>query len=330
MVDTSITGDTAMNKQRLKEFLLDNVGNDSDLDALINMVSQRGITDESNAGIAKAYDEVLRLRNLKADKYQLVADEKPDWKDLSEYEKLTLLGSDKQKQYYDEYAKRIADINNTYKDGFNAELPLEDRIKILARRKARIAGENEMWHTKLNNEPEPQNWWYKDKADTTTAKNTAAANKAKPKTTPKKGTKMRQTINEVISNAEEKAFYAAGKAAQTADNILNSKEFETAKKAFTGIPQSLNNEFEAAKNKAQTAFDNSFIGKSYHTAQYVGLKTKQAAVNTGKVAKLVYDNRKTIGKYALGGVVVAGVLANLMDNGGQQTNAQLYGQQPLY
>lgn len=319
-----------MDKQRLKEFLFDNVGDDSDLNALAEIVNRRNITDFSNSGLAEAYDRVLYLRSLKAGKYQIVADEKPDWNDLSEYEKLVLLGKDKQKQYYDEYTKRIADINDKYKDGFNPDLPIEDRIKILARRKARIAGESEMWHTALQNEPEPQSWWYKDKIEPNTSAGTYTAAKNTVKTPPKKGQKMRQTINEVISNVEEKTFYAAGKAAQTANNVINSKEFEAAKKAFTGIPNALNDEIKAVKNKAQNAFDDSFIGKSYYTAKYIGLKTKQTALNTARLSKLAYDNRKTIGKYAVGGVVAAGVLANIMDNGGQQTNSQLYGQQPLY
>lgn len=39
---------------------------------------------------------------------------------------------------------------------------------------------------------------------------------------------------------------------------------------------------------------------------------------------------KKAGAIGLGAVVAGGVIANLMGNGGQQTNAQLYGQQPIY
>lgn len=39
---------------------------------------------------------------------------------------------------------------------------------------------------------------------------------------------------------------------------------------------------------------------------------------------------KKAGAIGLGAIVAGGVIANLMGNGGQQTNAQLYGQQPIY
>ena len=39
---------------------------------------------------------------------------------------------------------------------------------------------------------------------------------------------------------------------------------------------------------------------------------------------------KRAGAFGIGAIVVGGVLANMMGNGGQQSNAQLYGQQPLY
>ena len=39
---------------------------------------------------------------------------------------------------------------------------------------------------------------------------------------------------------------------------------------------------------------------------------------------------KTLGRMALGGAFMVGLVSALSSNKGQQTNAQLYGQQPLY
>lgn len=147
-----------INQQRLRDFLNDNVGNDNDLAALTDIVTQRGITDYSNVGLAKAYDEVLRLRSLKADGYQLVADTKPEWKDLSDYEKLVLLGKDKQKQFYDEYMRNIVDINQRYANAY--ELPETDRIHQLGQRRRDINILNSAMQSNLNNTPEPKNWYY--------------------------------------------------------------------------------------------------------------------------------------------------------------------------
>ena len=39
---------------------------------------------------------------------------------------------------------------------------------------------------------------------------------------------------------------------------------------------------------------------------------------------------KTLGKMAIGGALMYSLVSALSDSGGQQSNAQLYGQQPLY
>lgn len=219
-----------MNQQRLKEFLLDNVGDDRDLEALSAMVSQRNITDFSNGGLSKAYDEVLRLRNLKAGKYKIVADKKPEWNELSEYEKLVLLGKEKQKQYYDEYTKNVMAINHKYADAY--DLPETDRVLQLSKRKAELGRENAMWHLKLNVEPEPKDWYFTGEV--------ATPSSPKPK----------------------------------------RKLKTSAKQAGKGIP----------------------------TQPLHSRKAINAAVGVGTLA----------------------VLANLMNNNGEQSNAQLYGQRPLY
>lgn len=169
-----------MNKQRLKEFLLDNVGDDRDIEALSAMVSQRNITDFSNGVLSKAYDEVLRLRNLKAVKYRMVADKKPEWNELSEYEKLVLLGKEKQKQYYEQYTKNVMTINHKYAGAY--DLPETDRVLQLSKRKAELGRENALWHLKLNAEPEPKDWYFNGEVATPFS--------PKPKRKPKAGTKQ--------------------------------------------------------------------------------------------------------------------------------------------
>lgn len=77
------------------------------------------------------------------------------------------------------------------------------------------------------------------------------------------------------------------------------------------------------RNKRNEFFDRKNSVKIDQTGKVEHFKNK--ALGGGWGSKM-----KKAGAIGLGAVVAGGVIANLMGNGGQQTNAQLYGQQPIY
>ena len=77
------------------------------------------------------------------------------------------------------------------------------------------------------------------------------------------------------------------------------------------------------RNKKNEFFDRKNSVKIDQTGKVEHFKNK--ALGGGWGSKM-----KKAGAIGLGAIVAGGVIANLMGNGGQQTNAQLYGQQPIY
>lgn len=154
------------------------------------------------------------------------------------------------------------------------------------------------------------------------------------------------TANNDVTNAKDTAPKTTGKQTVNAGTTAQAgntpkiegiwgksgfnapQESETARK-YKAYLAGLNGEEGADLGKAR----DELIGHIKSTAPEEPLTSviaestehSEKAKMGGWVAKM-----KKAGAISLGAIVAGGVIANLMSNGGQQTNAQLYGQQPIY
>ena len=155
---------------------------------------------------------------------------------------------------------------------------------------------------------------------TTTTNDVTNANDTAPKTTGK------QTVNAGTTAQAGNTTKIEGIWGKSGFNA--PQESETARK-YKAYLAGLNGEEGADLGKAR----DELIGHIKSTAPEEPLTSVIAeSTEHSKKAKMGGwgAKMKKAGAIGLGAIVAGGVIANLMGNGGQQTNAQLYGQQPIY
>lgn len=148
-----------------------------------------------------------------------------------------------------------------------------------------------------------------------------------------KGTKLREEIdNKIMATKQKKKDvidYFSGKSINN-HTLINDTMIQT---------QYLNNSGSSIILSGRPAQEISSIAKMNSEIDYaIGTGSPDPRPEMKKMVEKADKAKmggfgqkvKKAGKFGIGAIVVGGVLANMMGNGGQQSNAQLYGQQPLY
>ena len=133
-----------------------------------------------------------------------------------------------------------------------------------------------------------------------------------------------QDKSNLMSNLTEAQINFVKKQNLELDNIANWSEDQMERvvkglkeaEYMNDVKENLTKEFrEGVKQRA-------------NLAGYNKIASRESSVASEMSKKM--SGFKSVGKMAIGGALMYGLISALSDSGGQQSNAQLYGQQPLY